>query len=71
MMERDALAFRDSSNHRRGGRRDPDGNVLEAFGVDLSPVAALLPRLVVAEKRQISEAKSTHPARTTDGSVFF
>ena len=57
MMELGALAFRDSSNHRRFGRRDSGGNVVEAFGVDLSPVAALLPRLVVAEKRQIWEAK--------------
>ena len=57
MRKLDALAFRDSSNHRRSGRRDSDGNIVEAFGVDLSPVAALLPRLVVAEKRQISEAK--------------
>ena len=57
MMELGALAFRDSSNYRRSGRRDSDGNVVEAFGVDLSPVAALLPRLVVAEKRQIWEAK--------------
>ena len=51
MMKLRALAFRDSSNHRRHGWRDPDGNVVEAFSVDLSPVAALLPRLVVAEKR--------------------
>ncbi len=29
---------------------------MEAFGVDLSPVAALLPRLVVAEERQTWEA---------------
>ncbi len=56
MMELGALAFRDSSNYRRYGRRDSDGNVVEAFGVDLSPVAALLPRLAVAEKRQTSEA---------------
>ena len=56
MMELGALAFRDSSNHRRFSRRDPDGNVVEAFGVDLSPVAALLLRLVVAQKRQTWEA---------------
>ena len=56
MMELRALAFRDSSNHRRFGRRDSDRNVVEAFGVDLSPVAALLPRLAVAEKRQTWEA---------------
>ena len=57
MMKLCALAFRDSSNHRRFGRRDSDGNIVEAFGVDLSPVAVLLPRLAVAEKRQTSEAR--------------
>ena len=57
MMDLGALAFRDSSNHRRSGRRDSDGNVVGAFGVDLSPVAALLPRLVVAEKRQAWEER--------------
>ena len=37
-----ALAWNDSGNHKRFGRRDPaTGRIVEAFGVDLSPLAAL------------------------------
>ena len=45
LMELGALAFRDSGNFRRSGRRDGDGRLLEAWGLDLSPCAALLPEL--------------------------
>ncbi len=40
-----ALAFKDSGNHRRFGHRDGDGNIADAYGLDLSPAAALLPEL--------------------------
>ena len=45
LMELGAIAFRDSGNFRRSGRRDGDGRLLEAWGLDLSPCAALLPEL--------------------------
>ncbi len=50
MMELGALAFRDSPNHRRFGRRDGEGRIVEAYGLDLSPAAALLPRLARLEQ---------------------
>ncbi len=34
------VAFRDSSNGKRWGRRDAEGHIIEAYGVDLSPLAA-------------------------------
>lgn len=45
LMELGAIAFRDAGNFRRSGRRDGDGRLLEAWGLDLSPCAALLPEL--------------------------
>ncbi len=32
--------MRDSPNGKRYGRRDPKGNIVEAYGFDLSPIAA-------------------------------
>ncbi len=40
-----ALAWNDSPNHRRFGCRDASGEIVEAWGVNLAPVAALLPKL--------------------------
>lgn len=41
-----ALTWRDSGNHKRFGRRcEVSGHLLFAFGVDLSPLAALTPKL--------------------------
>ena len=34
------IAYRDSSNGKRWGRRDKDGRIIEAYGFDLSPLAA-------------------------------
>ena len=46
-----ALAWNDSGNHKRFGRRDPaTGRIVGAFGVDLSPLAALVPS--VARRRR-------------------
>ena len=39
------VARRDSPNYRRYGRRGPDGHIVEAYGLDLSPSAAMIPRL--------------------------
>ena len=44
LMRLGAVAFRDSPNHRRFGERD-DGRIIDAYGIDLSPLATLLPEL--------------------------
>ncbi|OAM74427.1 hypothetical protein A3840_15875 [Devosia elaeis] len=33
------VAYRDGSTYQRSGRRDADGNIVEAAGIDLSPIA--------------------------------
>lgn len=55
LLDRKAIAFRDSANYRRFGYRDGDGRIVEAWGIDLSPAAALLPKLTV-----LSETLSRH-----------
>ena len=41
-----AITWNDSGNHRRFGKRCPDtGRILFAFGVDLSPLVCLKPKL--------------------------
>ena len=39
-----AIAWKDSPNHRRHGHRDPAGTILEAWGINLAPSAALAGR---------------------------
>ena len=54
-----ALTWNDSGNHRRYGQRDPrTGRILYAFGVDLSPLAALKPAL----EQRLAE-KEAHDAQ--------
>jgi len=40
LAEVGVIAFKDSSNGKRWGRRDADGNIVEAYGFDLAPLAA-------------------------------
>ena len=40
LAEVGVIAFKDSPNGKRWGRRDPDGHIIEAYGFDLSPLAA-------------------------------
>ena len=40
LAEAGVIAFKDSPNGKRWGRRDPDGHIIEAYGFDLSPLAA-------------------------------
>ncbi|WP_367383556.1 plasmid replication protein RepC [Roseobacter sp. HKCCD6135] len=40
LAEAGVIAFKDSPNGKRWGRRDPDGHIVEAYGFDLSPMAA-------------------------------
>ena len=56
MMRLGALAFRDSGNCRRFGHRDSDGKIVYAYGPNLSPVAALIPKLTVLAERLARES---------------
>ena len=40
LAEAGVIAFKDSPNGKRWGRRDEDGVIVEAYGFDLSPLAA-------------------------------
>ncbi|SDN97266.1 plasmid replication protein RepC [Ensifer sp. YR511] len=40
LAEAGLIAYKDSSNGKRWGRRDDDGRIVEAYGFDLSPLAA-------------------------------
>ena len=40
LAETGVIAFKDSPNGKRWGRRDDDGVIVEAYGFDLSPLAA-------------------------------
>ena len=60
LHELGAISWKDSANHRRFGRRDNAGNIENAYGIDLSPSAALLPLL-----RDALAAAGTHSERKT------
>jgi len=40
MIEAGLITMKDSPNGKRYGKRDPKGNIVEAYGFDLSPIAA-------------------------------
>ncbi|MDV4146620.1 plasmid replication protein RepC [Shimia sp. FJ5] len=40
LAEIGVIAFKDSPNGKRWGRRDADGHIIEAYGFDLSPLSA-------------------------------
>lgn len=40
LAEAGVIAFKDSPNGKRWGRRDADGQIIEAYGFDLSPLSA-------------------------------
>ncbi len=40
LAEAGVIAFKDSPNGKRWGRRNDDGHIIEAYGFDLSPMAA-------------------------------
>jgi len=40
LAESGVIAFKDSPNGKRWGRRDADGRIIEAYGFDLSPLSA-------------------------------
>lgn len=53
-----AISWKDSPNHRRYGSRNEDGEIEEAWGVNLAPAAALVPEL-----RRLLERRSENRAR--------
>ena len=55
LMQLGAISFHDSGNFRRYGKRDGDGRLVEAWGLDLSPCAALLPQLKQLAKEAAAE----------------
>jgi len=46
LVEAGLIAYRDSPNGKRWGRRDKDGLIVEAYGFDLSPMAARAPGVI-------------------------
>jgi replication initiation protein RepC len=46
LMEAGLITMRDSPNGKRYGQRDRDGRIIEAYGFDLSPLAARYTELV-------------------------
>ena len=53
-----AISWKDSPNHRRYGSRNDNGEIEEAWGVNLAPAAALVPEL-----RQLLERRSEDRSR--------
>ena len=50
-----AIAWNDSANHKRFGWREGDGYIVEAYGVDLSPIGAMAGDLLEEERRRKAE----------------
>ena len=70
LNELGALGWSDSANHRRTGKRDPDtGRIVFAYGVDLAPLAALIPALQAERRRQEAEHAAWDAARRRCGSL--
>lgn len=70
LNELGALGWNDSANHRRTGKRDPDtGRILFAYGVDLAPLAALIPELQQQQRQQDAENAAWDAARRRCGGL--
>lgn len=57
------LSWNDIGNYRRTGHRNADGQIIFAYGVDLSPFAELYVRLVEVKARQIEDLAAFDSAR--------
>ena len=56
-----AIAWKDSPNHRRYGTRNEAGAIEDAWGVNLAPVASLVPELrKLLERRAEDRARQRH-----------
>lgn len=63
LHELGAISWKDSANHRRYGERDENDNIVEAWGIDLSPAAALLDTLREAADQLCSRRAECRQAR--------
>lgn len=55
LAEVGVIAFKDSSNGKRWGRRNDDGHIIEAYGFDLSPMAARAEEFTALHERLQAE----------------
>ena len=65
LVEVGVLAFKDSPNGKRWGHRDADGLIVEAYGFDLSPLAARVDEFealaeTLAEERTVCQRLKRH-----------
>jgi replication initiation protein RepC len=59
LIELGLITMKDSPNGKRYGRRDPKGRIVEAYGFDLSPIAARYAEFVrLAEEGRAERAPS-------------
>ena len=63
MLTLGALAYKDSTNNRRFGRRDSRGQIKEACGLDLSPMAALSYELQRLERGIAAQTRALNALR--------
>ncbi|WP_138471466.1 plasmid replication protein RepC [Poseidonocella sp. HB161398] len=63
LCEAGLLVFRDSPNGKRWGRRAADGRITEAFGLDLSPLAARAGELRDLHERHAAERNAARRLR--------
>jgi len=70
LFELGVIRWEDSGNHKRYGVRDRhDGTILYAFGIDLSPLADLLPDLELALEYKKSSKKQWEEKRRSISSM--
>ncbi len=64
LNEAGLLTWTDRGDYRRGGKRDADGLILFAHGVDLSPGVAMFPELLKTDARRRKEIEERTKLRT-------
>ena len=57
LMQLGAITWDDSGNHKRFGRRDDEGRIVEAYGINLAPLGTMLATLR-AEESAITRAEA-------------
>ena len=62
LIEAGLITMKDSPNGKRYGRRDRQGRITEAYGFDLSPMAARHADRSLREKRPIANISRTSVA---------
>ena len=64
LLDLGAIAFRDSPNYRRHGRRDRSREIIIAYGLDLGPAAQLIHILTESERTTVAEENARRHLRT-------